>query len=440
MDCWMLLVSLGSRMTRLSRLSVYAAVYLCLCLLANVVLVVVFVRSQRRGDSAPAAAPRGGPATSSQDWDSNKLLTCKEIHTIRNLTVIGSGWTKTVYRGLYGNSAVAVKTVHSSGHDMASCQEETSVCYHRCASKIIKETALLRELKHPNVLKVLGECIPSEDYSPGPPAVGIVAVITELGHPVDMIEILQMDFESRLKLAYDVVSILQHLVHSPLGSLLMKDFRRQQFVIVGDTLKLSDVDDIVLGDPKCTLDKDCILEISSGKHVKSYLPCSAGKCKGYNSLSNAIQAGQHFMRLLIPYGSPKALENTSSDILNRLLAGNLYSEEVYSEIHRLVRNYSSGSYLKDTEKEMIKDYVAYPGETILEGDFSCQKTAAWGCIQSVSSPAEGAWLCSQIPKCEAFILIDQWSWTGRQIAVFKSSHRNIKQNKEHTLYIRRGQG
>ncbi|ROT83675.1 putative protein kinase domain-containing protein, cytoplasmic-like isoform X1 [Penaeus vannamei] len=169
---------------------------------------------------------------------------------------------------------------------------------------------------------------------PGPPAVGVVAVITELGHPVDMIEILQMDFESRLKLAYDVVSILQHLVHSPLGSLLMKDFRRQQFVIVGDTLKLSDVDDIVLGDPKCTHDKDCILEISSGKHVKSYLPCSAGKCKGYNSLSNAIQAGQHFMRLLIPYGSPKALENTSSDILNRLLAGNLYSEEVYSEIHR----------------------------------------------------------------------------------------------------------
>lgn len=50
----------------------------------------------------------------------------------------------------------------------------------------------------------------------------------------------------------------------------MKDFRRQQFVLVGDTLKLSDVDDIVLGDPKCTLDKDCILEISSGKHVKSY--------------------------------------------------------------------------------------------------------------------------------------------------------------------------
>lgn len=73
-----------------------------------------------------------------------------------------------------------------------------------------------------------------------------------------------------LQIAYDVVSILQHLAHSPLGSLLMKDFRRQQFVIVGDTLKLSDVDDIVLGDPKCISDKDCILEAKSGKHVKSY--------------------------------------------------------------------------------------------------------------------------------------------------------------------------
>ncbi|XP_042866617.1 extracellular tyrosine-protein kinase PKDCC-like isoform X2 [Penaeus japonicus] len=437
MDCWMLLVSLGSRMTKLSRLSIYAVIYLCLCLLANVVLVMVFVMSQRWGDSTPAAAPRGDAQGSSrgQDWDPNsgRLLTCKEIYTIRNLTVIGSGWTKTVYRGLYGNSWLALKTVHSSGHDMASCQEETSICYHRCASKIIKETALLRELRHPNVLKVLGECLPSEDYSPGPPAVGVVAVITELGHPVDMIEILQMDFESRLKIAYDVVSILQHLAHSPLGSLLMKDFRRQQFVIVGDTLKLSDVDDIVLGDPKCISDKDCILEAKS-------VPCDAGTCKGYNSLSNAIQAGQHFMRLLIPYGSPKALENTSSDIVNRLLSGNLYSEEVYAEIHRLVRNYSSGSYLKKAEKDIIKEYVTYPGETISDGDFSCQKIASWGCIQSVSSPAEGAWLCSQIPNCVAFILIDQWSWTGRQIAVFKASYKSIKQNKEHTLYIRRGQG
>lgn len=73
MDCWMLLVSLGSRMTRLSRLSVYAAVYLCLCLLANVVLVMVFVMSQRWGDSTPAAAPRGGPASSTHGMQSVPL-------------------------------------------------------------------------------------------------------------------------------------------------------------------------------------------------------------------------------------------------------------------------------------------------------------------------------------------------------------------------------
>lgn len=41
-----------------------------------------------------------------------------------------------------------------------------------------------------------------------------------------------------------VAKILHLLAHSPIGSLAMNDFRRQQFVIVDGVLKLSDVDDI----------------------------------------------------------------------------------------------------------------------------------------------------------------------------------------------------
>lgn len=39
----------------------------------------------------------------------------------------------------------------------------------------------------------------------------------------------------------------------------MKDFRREQFVIVDGSLKLSDVDDVVVGDPACTSAKDCVI-------------------------------------------------------------------------------------------------------------------------------------------------------------------------------------
>jgi hypothetical protein len=60
-----------------------------------------------------------------------------------------------------------------------------------------------------------------------------------------------------LQLALGIAQILHHLAHSPLGSLSMNDFRRQQFVLVGGTLKLSDVDDLGVGEPGCETDADC---------------------------------------------------------------------------------------------------------------------------------------------------------------------------------------
>lgn len=61
------------------------------------------------------------------------------------------------------------------------------------------------------------------------------------------------------QLALGISQILHHLAHSPLGSLSMNDFRRQQFVLVGGTLKLSDVDDLGVGEPACETDADCVI-------------------------------------------------------------------------------------------------------------------------------------------------------------------------------------
>lgn len=52
------------------------------------------------------------------------------------------------------------------------------------------------------LFQVYGECVPGVDYSPGPPVVGVVAMITELGRPVNVIEVLQMNFEDRLQVSY----------------------------------------------------------------------------------------------------------------------------------------------------------------------------------------------------------------------------------------------
>jgi hypothetical protein len=49
----------------------------------------------------------------------------------------------------------------------------------------------------------------------------------------------------------------------------MNDFRRQQFVLVGGTLKLSDVDDLGVGEPGCETDADCTVDsdMSQGRYV-----------------------------------------------------------------------------------------------------------------------------------------------------------------------------
>lgn len=60
-----------------------------------------------------------------------------------------------------------------------------------------------------------------------------------------------------LQLALGVSQILHRLARSPLGSLAMNDFRRQQFVLVDGSLKLSDVDDVGVLEPVCSADLEC---------------------------------------------------------------------------------------------------------------------------------------------------------------------------------------
>ncbi|MPC50960.1 Extracellular tyrosine-protein kinase PKDCC [Portunus trituberculatus] len=138
-------------MAKVSRLSFYVTVYLFLCLLANLTLVVMFLGGQQHRHH-PQARP---PSTPAWTPSSGQTLSCDELPVISNLTLIGSGWTKAVYRGWYGSSWVAVKTIHTSGHDMTECSAEVNVCYRRCAEKLMQEAKILHKLSHNNVIKAI---------------------------------------------------------------------------------------------------------------------------------------------------------------------------------------------------------------------------------------------------------------------------------------------
>ncbi|KAK3853770.1 hypothetical protein Pcinc_039704 [Petrolisthes cinctipes] len=424
-------------MIKTTRFSVYVSVYLFVCLLGNVALVVLFLNVQpwNRPLYPATARPR------KHDWDvtSDRSLGCDDIAAFTNLTVIGSGWTKLVYSGDYHGATVAVKTVHTSGHDMVECTDPPRVCYQQCADKIIKEIGLLKTLAHPNVIKVYGECVPEVIYSPGHPLVGVAAV-TEFGHPLSVVHLLQMNFDQRLLLARDVGRLLFHLALSPLGPLLMKDFRREQFVLVDGTLKVSDVDDLNIGDPPCSTSDQCSLKDPTTEETLVTLICNGGECQGFNSRLNALQASQHFLRLLLPYGSPPTLESPAMMLMDRLARGLEDSEAVHQYLENLVTDYSAGRYLTSRQRDKLQEFSVSKGYSIEGADFSCTKTNPNMCQQSVSSPGEAAWLCWQWPQCAAFILLNQWSWTGRQIAIFKSSARDMHKSRRIVLYIRKGQG
>lgn len=66
----------------------------------------------------------------------------------------------------------------------------------------------------------------------------------------------------------DITKIIHFMATTPYGTMAMNDFRRQQFVLVDGTLKVSDVDDVGFGDPSCDSDDVCTIHFSSANFTQ----------------------------------------------------------------------------------------------------------------------------------------------------------------------------
>ena len=59
-----------------------------------------------------------------------------------------------------------------------------------------------------------------------------------------------------------LADLLHYLEHSPIGSVLIRDFKLTQFILVDDTLlKLGDLDDLEGMEPKCQRNSDCLVTV-----------------------------------------------------------------------------------------------------------------------------------------------------------------------------------
>ena len=135
------------------------------------------------------------------------------------------------------------------------------MCHNRAVAKIVREIQLLQQLKHDNIIQLKYYCakVAPKDQEPS----GILQcaqhalIATEMGDPITNLRLLQMTWKERSQLIVDLARLVDFAQHSPLGVLVLSDLRRPQFVLVNGRMKLSDLDDILIGEPTCKSDDDC---------------------------------------------------------------------------------------------------------------------------------------------------------------------------------------
>ncbi|XP_070572424.1 extracellular tyrosine-protein kinase PKDCC-like [Ptychodera flava] len=276
-----------------------------------------------------------------ENFENEQLLGCKQLDTIQILAKIGQGYSKVVQEGLYGRTHVAVKSVAAVVRDVQSClksnnYKKTEDCYLLSNYKLLKEALMLRELKHESIVKLLGVCVRSENPSPYIHERGITSVV-ELGSrdAVLLPQLKKLPWIQRLKISQSLASLLSYMAESPLGSLRIPDFKEEQFVMVDDVIKLSDVDDVTNLEPSCDDDMKCLID---GREIG--IQChSSYRCLGMNSRLNFARANEVFLSPLLQHSAPIKLQNSVTSLLQDVKNFNVDANELQLSLQRLEKQY-----------------------------------------------------------------------------------------------------
>ncbi|KAM4625216.1 extracellular tyrosine-protein kinase PKDCC [Polymixia lowei] len=367
---------------------------------------------------------------------------CGSLVGVRAMEILGSGYTKLVLKVvLPEDQPVALKFVNEQGNDMEKCLEDFKDprgCYELVSYKLKKEIVLLQRLQHPNIIKLRGHCM--EDAAGGGEGGrggGRVTAILEQGYPLQMIQLLQSPWEERFRVCLGLVRLLHFLSQSPLGSVALLDFQPRQFVTVSGELKLTDLDDASVEEPTCQTDADCILQFP---HRNFTLPCSAqGVCEELNEKRNLYNAYRYFFTYLLPHQAPPGLTHLVDHIMNS--TGELRADinQTLESFERVLLLYKSGLHLDNLAPSIIKEYTVMRGMgTSGNVEYRCWPSYSHqGCVLSVHSVQEAAFICNSHSQCTSFSLSGQKTWTGRLLASFRSSFSHLVPDGTSEVYLRK---
>lgn len=270
---------------------------------------------------------------------------CTNISAIKIKKKIGHGVSKQTFLGEYQRGHVAVKMVTRHIHDVKSCLDNVrsddpdiirarSRCYLYSTMKLMKEILVAEQLHHHNMAQLLGYCVRSEESDSTDVAEHGVVSIFELGSRFVLDNLQILPWPARLRHAIEMADLLDYLEHSPLGSVVMPDFKEGHFVLVNSSLKLIDFDDINNVEPACSATS------FKGDHSQcAYgVVCQRALCVGFNAKENMKNMNRLiFKRLLFPLTFPEQVVKDVGQLNAQLDFLVLTAAELYDKLVQIER-------------------------------------------------------------------------------------------------------
>ncbi|CAC5407326.1 PKDCC [Mytilus coruscus] len=268
-----------------------------------------------------------------------------KIHTFKN--DVGQGRSKSVDIGTYNGQKVVIKKLSPSKSTVR--QEYRQLLF-------MKEILIRDQLEYPGIIKMLGFCVRhlnSEGYQKRRPHRGDITAVYEYGEEFD-IKNITLNIEERLFHALELAYLILYLQNSPLGSLMIGDFKDAHFIMVNNRIKLIDFDYMhnvehpclfLPNQPKtdCPFNLDCKkLEANDSSSSTLTKPCDynkgckLGECRGYNVKYNIKRINQSFYpSLLKPEFFPSEMQQTLSGLVMKLEANDIDIEDLIKELKNL---------------------------------------------------------------------------------------------------------
>lgn len=281
------------------------------------------------------------------------LITCENIHEVQMIKKIGHGVSKQTFKAEFQGRHVAVKMVTRHQIEVKSCLEKLNTsdphflpqrtkCFVFSSMKLMKEILLLQQLNHPGFVQLIGFCIRSEESDTTDLSERGIVSVFELGNRITVYGLQTLPWQERLHHALTLAEFLHYLEHSPLGSLRVRDFKAEHFLMVDGSLKMIDLDDVDNLEPSCSVYVSIETQMQMARSGKSNgcgfsLPCQKGLCIGFNAKQNMVHMNRLFFKhLLFPVSFPREILNDVGFLLADIDSVKLSASQLIQRLEHIL--------------------------------------------------------------------------------------------------------